>query len=50
MMAAGYRERDVIAGAVAGGGEEIAALNGCVGILCEGLSLDCLGPCLPSDV
>ena len=44
MMAAGYRERDFIIGAVAGGGEEITVPSGRVEMSCGGLSLDCLDP------
>ena len=49
MIVAGYRERDFIARAVAGGGEEFAVLGGCAEMLCKGTS-DCLDPRLASDV
>ena len=48
-MVAGYRERDFIVGAVAGGGEEIKIPSGRVEMSPDGLSLDCLDSRLPFD-
>lgn len=48
MIDAGYRERGLVVETVACGLVDFVELGGCGEVLCEDLSLDCLGPRTPS--